>query len=152
MPNKTEFKTVFDELKSILKPYARKMDVAQDTDTYYLLNTRHIMKTLANHCCPNCSHPVGAKRWLWRAWIWARWNCGSCGAPLRFDSRRRILMSLAMGLFFVATLATGAACMFLRISPWIWGAPLFIAYILGSIFIGRHGDRIALATNNPAPH
>ena len=44
MPDKNELKTVFDELKSILKPYAKKMDVAQDTDTYYLLNTRHIMK------------------------------------------------------------------------------------------------------------
>jgi hypothetical protein len=44
MPDKNELKTVFDELKSILKPYAKKMDVAQDTDNYYLLNTRHIMK------------------------------------------------------------------------------------------------------------
>lgn len=50
MPDKTEFKTVFDELKSILKPYAKKMDVAQDTDTYYLLNTRHIMKNKQPLC------------------------------------------------------------------------------------------------------
>jgi hypothetical protein len=50
MPNTTEFKTVFDELKSILKPYAKKMDVAQDTDTYYLLNTRHIMKNKQPLC------------------------------------------------------------------------------------------------------
>ena len=50
MPDKNEFKTVFDELKSILKPYAKKMDVAQDTDTYYLLNTRHIMKNKQPLC------------------------------------------------------------------------------------------------------
>ena len=50
MPDKPEFKTVFDELKSILKPYAKKMDVAQDTDTYYLLNTRHIMKNKQPLC------------------------------------------------------------------------------------------------------
>jgi hypothetical protein len=50
MPDKTEFKKVFEELKSILKPYAKKMDVAQDTDTYYLLNTRHIMKNKQPLC------------------------------------------------------------------------------------------------------
>lgn len=50
MPNKTEFRTVFDELKSILTPYAKKMDVAHDTDTYYLLNTRHIMKNKQPLC------------------------------------------------------------------------------------------------------
>ena len=50
MPNKTEFTTVFDELKSILKPYAKKMDVAQDTDTHYMLNTRHIMRNKQPLC------------------------------------------------------------------------------------------------------
>ena len=50
MPDKTEFKTVFEELKSILKPYAKKMDVAQDTETYYLLNTRHLMKNKQPLC------------------------------------------------------------------------------------------------------
>jgi len=44
MADKSEFKQVFTELKSIFKPYAKKMDVAHDTDTYYLLNTRFIMK------------------------------------------------------------------------------------------------------------
>ena len=43
MPDKSEFKNVFAELKSIFKPYAKKMDIASDTETYYLLNTRHIM-------------------------------------------------------------------------------------------------------------
>ena len=50
MPDKTEFKTVFDELKSILKPYAKKMDVAHDTDTHYMLNTRHIMRNKQPLC------------------------------------------------------------------------------------------------------
>ncbi len=50
MPDKTDFKTVFEELKSIFKPYAKKMDVAHDTDTYYLLNTRHIMKNKQPLC------------------------------------------------------------------------------------------------------
>src|SRR6185436_8416624 len=50
MPDKTEFKTVFDELKSILKPYAKKMDVAHDTDIHYMLNTRHIMRNKQPLC------------------------------------------------------------------------------------------------------
>jgi hypothetical protein len=44
MAESTNFDEVFAELKSIFKPYAKKMDVASDTGTYYLLNTRHIMK------------------------------------------------------------------------------------------------------------
>lgn len=50
MPDKTDFKQVFEELKSILEPYAKKMDVAHDTDAYYLLNTRHIMKNKQPLC------------------------------------------------------------------------------------------------------
>ena len=50
MPDNTEFKTVFAELKSIFKPYLKKMDVASDTSTYYLLNTRHIMKNKQPLC------------------------------------------------------------------------------------------------------
>jgi hypothetical protein len=50
MPNKDSFTHVFDELKSILKPYAKRMDVASDTDTYYLLNTRFIMKNKQPLC------------------------------------------------------------------------------------------------------
>jgi len=50
MADKSEFKQMFAELKSIFKPYAKKMDVAHDTDTYYLLNTRFIMKNKQPLC------------------------------------------------------------------------------------------------------
>ena len=50
MPEKASFKQVFEELKSILQPYAKRMEVAQDTDNYYLLNTRFIMKNKQPLC------------------------------------------------------------------------------------------------------
>src|SRR5213080_5440415 len=50
MPAKADFDEVFAELKSIFKPYAKKMDIASDTETYYLLNTRHIMKNKQPLC------------------------------------------------------------------------------------------------------
>ena len=50
MPGKTDFTQVFEQLKSIFKPYAKKMDVSHDTDTYYLLNTRYIMKNKQPLC------------------------------------------------------------------------------------------------------
>ncbi|HSQ24774.1 MAG TPA: hypothetical protein VLN44_10190, partial [Pyrinomonadaceae bacterium] len=50
MPGKAEFKQVFEELKSIFKPYAKKMDVAHDTDEHYMLNTRFIMKNKQPLC------------------------------------------------------------------------------------------------------
>lgn len=50
MPDKSTFSEVFNELKSIFQPYAKKMDVASDTNTYYLLNTRHLMKNKQPLC------------------------------------------------------------------------------------------------------
>jgi hypothetical protein len=44
MASKSNFNEVFSELKSIFEPYAKKMDIASDTDTSYMLNTRYIMK------------------------------------------------------------------------------------------------------------
>src|SRR5713226_7216709 len=50
MPGKDEFATVFARLKAIFKPYLAKMDVSHDTRTYYLVNTRHIMKNKHPRC------------------------------------------------------------------------------------------------------
>ena len=50
MPDKNEFERVFEQLKSIFKPYAKKMDVAQDTDSHYMLNTRFIMRNKQPLC------------------------------------------------------------------------------------------------------
>jgi hypothetical protein len=52
-----------------------------------------------------------------------------------------------MGLLFAAALALAAACMLFRISPWIWAAPLFAAFISGFILLVRHGDRVAVAAS-----
>jgi hypothetical protein len=43
MPN-DGFDEVFERLKALFRPYAKKMDAACDDENYYLLNTRHIMK------------------------------------------------------------------------------------------------------------
>jgi hypothetical protein len=50
MPDKIEFKKVFAELKSIFKPYTKKMDIAHNTDDHYMLNTRFIMKNKQPLC------------------------------------------------------------------------------------------------------
>lgn len=50
MADKSEFKQVFAELKSIFKPYAKKMDVAHDTKSHYMLNTRFIMRNKQPLC------------------------------------------------------------------------------------------------------
>jgi len=43
MPDKNNFAEIFRRLKAIFKPYEKKMVVAQDTDSAYMLNTRHMM-------------------------------------------------------------------------------------------------------------
>ena len=50
MPAKADFTKVFAELKSIFKPYVKKMDIASDTNACYLLNTRYIMKNKQPLC------------------------------------------------------------------------------------------------------
>jgi hypothetical protein len=50
MPDTKDFDTLFARLKVIFQPYAKKMDVAQDSPAYYLLNTRHIMKNKQPLC------------------------------------------------------------------------------------------------------
>src|SRR5881628_16186 len=50
MPIKNNFNEVFTRLKSIFQPYAKKMDPASDTESYYLLNTRYIMKNKQPLC------------------------------------------------------------------------------------------------------
>ena len=44
------FDEIFAKLRAILKPYVRRMDVAFDTDKYYLLNTRYVMKNKQPLC------------------------------------------------------------------------------------------------------
>ena len=50
MPAKADFTKVFEELKAIFKPYAKKMDVSQDSDQCYMLDTRFIMKNKQPLC------------------------------------------------------------------------------------------------------
>ena len=54
MPMKNNFNEVFARLKSIIQPYAKKMDAAYDTETYYLLNTRYIMKNKQRFVLAEC--------------------------------------------------------------------------------------------------
>jgi hypothetical protein len=44
MPDNKDFDTIFDKLKAIFQPFAKRMDIAQDSEVCYLLNTRYIMK------------------------------------------------------------------------------------------------------------
>jgi hypothetical protein len=51
MASKNDLTTVFECLKTIIAPYAKKkMDVAADTQTHYQLNTRHIMRNKQPLC------------------------------------------------------------------------------------------------------
>ena len=50
MSDRREFKEVFAKLKAIFKPYAKNMDAVHDNETYYLLNTRHLMRNKQPLC------------------------------------------------------------------------------------------------------
>lgn len=44
MTDNTDWQALFDELKSILAPYSRHLDVVEDSGESYHLDTRHVMK------------------------------------------------------------------------------------------------------------
>jgi len=50
MPDKNDFDKVFARLKMMLQPYVKKLDVARDDQSCYMLNTRHIMKNKQPLC------------------------------------------------------------------------------------------------------
>ncbi len=50
MPDRNKFNEVFNRLKAIFKPYAKKMVVVQDTPQCYYLDTRYIMKNKKSLC------------------------------------------------------------------------------------------------------
>src|SRR4030095_7846196 len=50
MPAPSDFSRVCAELKSIFKPYVKKMDVSHDSDSHYMLNTRFIMRNKQPLC------------------------------------------------------------------------------------------------------
>ena len=104
------------------------------------------MTTRPNHCCPACGNPVGAKRWFWTAWIWAKWNCIFCGTLLRFDLRRRLMLGLLLALLYM--LMTGIAVIFGEmsdISPWTWALPVLAIIMVAPVLIFIRGDRVIVA-------
>jgi hypothetical protein len=52
MPDKNDFKPVFEKLRALLKPYEGKMVVAHDSDSHYYLDTPHVMKNKQPLCFP----------------------------------------------------------------------------------------------------
>ena len=50
MSDRREFKEVFAKLKAIFKSCAKNMDAVHDNETYYLLNTRHLMRNKQPLC------------------------------------------------------------------------------------------------------
>jgi hypothetical protein len=50
MPDKSNFEEVFRRLKAVLERHEKKLVVAQDSQTYYLLNTRYVMKNKQPLC------------------------------------------------------------------------------------------------------
>jgi hypothetical protein len=46
----SNFDKTFAKLRAILKPYAKRMIVTHDNDTYYMLDTKHVMKNKQRLC------------------------------------------------------------------------------------------------------
>jgi hypothetical protein len=110
------------------------------------------MAKYPRNCCPACGHPVGASRYYWHAWIWARWNCKSCGALLRFDSDRRWLFAVFILLWKILFLGVMVFCIWSGFPLWtyfVWGIP----WVSVVVFFYFRIDRVILAESlQSAPH
>jgi CXXC-20-CXXC protein len=85
--------------------------------------------------CPVCGNRVNWQRLYLKAWIFAKWQCPSCGTPLRFDFGFRWLIAILLILW------TGFVFLAIRqhLRP-LWA----VIFFLGAVVIGRL-DRIAVA-------
>lgn len=50
MAGKNDFEPIFEKLRAILRHYEGKMVVVHDTDSYYYLDTPHVMKNKRRLC------------------------------------------------------------------------------------------------------
>src|SRR5947209_686538 len=99
MPDKNDFDKVFARLKSIFQPYAKKLDVAQDNQTYYLLNTRHMMKNKQ----PLCFGGVRLGKAYVSFYLMSVYGCPNTGVPL-------IFLGLTSTDFFISMFRLEVAC------------------------------------------
>jgi hypothetical protein len=60
-----------------------------------------------HRCCPECGTRVEWTRLWLHPWIFARWPCRNCGAPLRFNFARRLLVVLIACLGALLTYVAG---------------------------------------------
>jgi len=102
------------------------------------------MMSYPRNCCPVCGRPVGSSRYYWRAWLWARWNCRSCGTVLRFDFRRRLLLGLSMIMSQALFFGFEFLWIWFHFPVWayfIWGIPLLVV----AVFFLLRIDRVIVA-------
>src|ERR1035441_8250484 len=102
------------------------------------------MTSYPRNCCPACGQPVSASRYIWRAWIWARWSCKSCGTLLRFDFRTRLMLGLFVGLWQLIFFGLAFLCIWFHFPIWsyfVWGIPYFCL----AIYFTCHFDRVIVA-------
>ncbi len=95
--------------------------------------------------CPQCKEPVPWSRRLWRAHLWAKWQCHGCGATLKFNAKNRLLITV----FFYAVVFSSFG------AGW-WGSilgPLAIAFVLSLglmfSFALLFGERVSIVTYGP---
>ena len=72
-----------------------------------------------NGNCPRCDTGVGWVRRFIKSAVWVRWNCDECGARLKFDLGRRLVVGGTTGL------VTGAFVVLIDDLRW-WVIPLAI--------------------------
>ena len=66
--------------------------------------------------------------WL-KPFLWASWDCPSCGERLEFDPKRRFIVAVLSSI-----LGTGPA-IFCAIRGWLWGAAIAVAI---SVYLWRY--------------
>ena len=58
---------------------------------------------MKHRSCPTCGHPVGLRRFLLKAKVWAEWNCPNCDTLLTFRTTRRLILSVTFPIVILVT-------------------------------------------------
>src|SRR4051794_1524943 len=86
---------------------------------------------LLRRCCPKCGTRVDWVRLWLKPWPGAVWPCPNCGALLRFDLGRRMLVALLFASVLVlASLAGNFLGPLSGLPPWVVGFGVIILLVV----------------------
>ena len=88
--------------------------------------------------CPHCNYKYSIIEYISKIlfkFIFSEWNCRNCNNKITFDSKRRVIVALCFGGFYIIIFAILEALKYvITMTPLVW-IIMIIIFVIGSSFI-----------------